>query len=127
MLRRFLDLIEPEAEPARAGRGGRIRMKLNGLADGPVIAARYRASQAGVSVELVVRGICMLRPGVPGLSERIRVVSGVGRFLEHGRIYQFANRGHPEYYIGSADWRPRNLRRRVEVIVPVSDRAARAP
>ncbi|OLC70621.1 MAG: hypothetical protein AUH78_20425 [Gemmatimonadetes bacterium 13_1_40CM_4_69_8] len=126
MLDRFLAAIAREAEYARAGRGGAIRAKLNGLADVTVIGALYRASQAGVSVELVVRGICMLRPGVPGLSERIRVVSGVGRFLEHGRIYQFANRGHPEYYIGSADWRPRNLRRRVEVIVPVRDPAARA-
>src|SRR5207247_1841276 len=127
MLRRFLDLIEREAEHARAGRGGRIRVKLNGLADGPVIAALYRASQAGASVELVVRGICMLRPGVPGLSERIRVTSILGRFLEHARIYHFENGGAAEYYIGSADWRPRNLRRRIEVAVPVRDAAARAP
>jgi len=126
MLRRFLDLIEREAEHARAGRGGRIRVKLNGLADGPVIAALYRASQAGVSVELVVRGICMLRPGVPGLSERIRVTSILGRFLEHARIYHFENGGVAEYYIGSADWRPRNLRRRIEVVVPIRDAAARA-
>src|SRR5437016_4375446 len=126
MLRRFLDLIEREAEHARAGRGGRIRVKLNGLADGPVIAALYRASQAGVSVELVVRGICMLRPGVPGLSERIRVTSILGRFLEHARIYHFENGGAAEYYIGSADWRPRNLRRRIEVVVPIRDAAARA-
>src|SRR2546427_106944 len=126
MLRRFLDLIEREAEHARAGRGGRIRVKLNGLADGPVIAALYRASQAGASVELVVRGICMLRPGVPGLSERIRVTSILGRFLEHARIYHFENGGAAEYYIGSADWRPRNLRRRIEVAVPVRDAAARA-
>jgi len=79
-----------------------------------------------VDVALVVRGICMLRPGIRGLSERIRVVSVLGRFLEHGRIYHFANAGAPEYYVGSADWRPRNLRRRVEVIAPVGDAAARA-
>src|SRR5207248_10566132 len=121
MLDRFLALIAREAEHARAGRGGRIRAKLNGLADCTVIGALYRASQAGVEVELVVRGICMLRPGVPGLSERIRVVSVLGRFLAHCRIYHVANGGEPEYYVGSADWRPRNLRRRVEVGTPVAD------
>src|SRR5207244_2535736 len=126
MLDRFLALIAREAAHARAGRGGRIRAKLNGLADCTVIGALYRASQAGVDVDLVVRGICMLRPGIPGLSERIRVVSVLGRFLEHARIYHFANAGAPEYYLGSADWRPRNLRRRAEVITPVDDPAARA-
>jgi len=126
MLDRFLALIAREAEHARAGRGGHIRAKLNALADATMIGALYRASQAGVDVDLVVRGICMLRPGVPGLSERIQVVSVLGRFLEHARIYHFANGGAPEYYIGSADWRPRNLRRRVEVITPVDDSAARA-
>jgi len=126
MLDRFLALIARETEHARAGRGGLIRAKLNGLADATVIGALYRASQAGVKVDLVVRGLCMLRPGVPGLSERIRVVSVLGRFLEHARIYHFANAGAPEYFIGSADWRPRNLRRRVEVIAPVDDPAARA-
>ncbi|HEX4628086.1 MAG TPA: polyphosphate kinase 1, partial [Gemmatimonadales bacterium] len=125
MLERFLALIARETGHARAGRGGRIRAKLNGLADRSVIGALYGASQAGVDVELVVRGICMLRPGIPGLSERIRVVSVLGRFLEHARIYQFANAGEPEYYIGSADWRPRNLRRRIEVVAPVDDAAAR--
>ncbi len=126
MLDRFLALIARETAHARAGRRGRIRAKLNGLADCTVIGALYRASQAGVDIDLIVRGICMLRPGTPGLSERIRVVSVLGRFLEHARIYQFANGGEPEYYIGSADWRPRNLRRRVEVVVPVDDAAARA-
>jgi polyphosphate kinase len=126
MLDRFLALIARETEHARAGRGGRIRAKLNGLADCTVIGALYRAAQAGVEVDLVVRGICMLRPGIPGLSERISVVSVLGRFLEHARIYHFANAGAPEYYIGSADWRPRNLRRRLEVITPVDDPAARA-
>jgi polyphosphate kinase len=124
MLDRFLALIAREAEHARAGRGGRIRAKLNSLADATVIGALYRAAQAGVVIDLVVRGICMLRPGVPGLSDRIRVVSVLGRFLEHGRIYHFANGGDPAYYIGSADWRPRNLRRRVEVATPVRDPAA---
>lgn len=126
MLDRFLSLIARETEHARAGRGGQIRAKLNALADATVIGALYRASQAGVDIELVVRGLCMLRPGVPGLSERIRVVSVLGRFLEHARIYRFANAGAPEYFIGSADWRPRNLRRRVEVLAPVDDAAARA-
>ena len=125
MLDRFLALIAREAEHARAGRGGRIRAKLNGLADCSVIGALYRASQAGVDVRLVVRGVCMLRPGVPRLSERIKVVSVLGRFLEHARIYHFENGGAPEYYIGSADWRPRNLRRRIEVVTPVDDVAAR--
>ena len=127
LLDRLLAMIEREAVHARAGRRARIRAKLNGLADSTVAQALYKASQAGVDVDLVVRGICTLRPGVPGLSERIRVVSILGRFLEHARIYHFANGGDDgeEYYIGSADWRPRNLRRRVEVVVPVFDPAAR--
>jgi len=126
LLDRVLAMIEREAAHARAGRPARIRAKLNGLADATVAQALYRASQAGVDVDLSVRGICTLRPGVPGLSERIRVVSILGRFLEHARIYHFANGGggggpSEEYYIGSADWRPRNLRRRVEVVTPVYD------
>jgi len=126
MLRRFLELIEREAAHARAGRGGHIRVKLNGLADTEVLEALYRASQAGVRIELSVRGICSLRPGVPGLSDNIRVVSVLGRFLEHGRVYCFGNGGDAEYYIGSADWRSRNLRRRVEVVTPVLDPALKA-
>lgn len=126
MLPRFLELIEREAAHARAGRGGRIRVKVNGLSDPEIVRALYRASQAGVDVDLIVRGICTLRPRVPGLSERVRVVSILGRFLEHARIFHFENGGEPEYYIGSADWRPRNLRRRVEVVAPVEDPAARA-
>jgi polyphosphate kinase len=111
--------IDREAEHARAGRGGHVRMKLNGLSDREVVHALYRASQAGVQVDLVVRGICTVCPGVPGVSDRIRVVSVLGRFLEHARIYHFANGGEPEYFIGSADARPRNLRRRVEVLAPI--------
>ena len=127
LLERLLALIERETEHARSGRRAHIRAKLNALSDSTVIQALYRASQAGVDIDLVVRGICTLRPGVPGLSERIRVVSILGRFLEHARIYHFANGGGDaeEYYIGSADWRPRNLRRRVEVVTPVFDPAAR--
>jgi len=125
LLSRFLTLIGREADHARGGRGGRIRVKLNGLADAEIVAALYDAAQAGVEIDLVVRGICCLRPGVTGLSENIRVVSLLGRFLEHARIFHFANGGDDEYYIGSADWRPRNLRRRVEVVTPVSDPACR--
>jgi polyphosphate kinase len=127
LLDRVLAMIERETAHARAGRPAQIRAKLNGLADQTVIQTLYQASQAGVNVDLVVRGICTLRPGVPGLSERIRVVSILGRFLEHARVYHFANGGKDggEYYIGSADWRPRNLRRRVEVMAPVFDPAAR--
>lgn len=125
LLPRLLELIEREAEHARTGKGGRIRAKFNGLADPDVVRALYGASQAGVDIELIVRGICTLRPGVPGVSERIRVVSILGRFLEHARIFRFENAGDPEYYIGSADWRSRNLRRRVEVVTPVRDPACR--
>jgi polyphosphate kinase len=122
----ILGLIDREAAHARAGRPARIRAKLNGLADTAVVQALYRASQSGVAIDLVVRSICTLRPGVPGLSERIRVTSILGRFLEHARIYHFENGGSDEYFIASADWRPRNLRRRVEVACPVFDQAARA-
>lgn len=127
LTRRLLELIAREAEHAREGRReARIRAKINGLADPEVIEALYRASQAGVEIALIVRGVCTLRPGVLGLSDRIRVTSVLGRFLEHARIYHFANGGDPEYFIGSADWRPRNLRQRVEVVAPVRDSAARA-
>ena len=123
LLERVLALIDRETAHALAGRPARIRAKLNGLADSTITQALYRASQAGVDIDLIVRGICTLRPAVPGLSERIRVVSILGRFLEHARIYHFANGGDggAEYYIGSAAWRPRNLRRRVEVMAPVYD------
>lgn len=125
LVQRLLALIAREADHARAGREARIRVKVNGLADPDVVEALYRASQAGVDVALVVRGVCTLRPGVVGLSERIRVVSVLGRFLEHARIYHFTNGGADEYYIGSADWRPRNLRQRVEVVTSVTDEVSR--
>ena len=116
----ILDLIEREGAHARAGRSARITAKLNGLSDPDVVRALYRASQDGVEIDLIVRGICTIRPGVPGRSERIRVVSIAGRFLEHSRIYRFANGGDPRHFIGSADFRPRNLRRRVELLVPIT-------
>ena len=123
---RLIALIEREAAHARAGRVGRIIAKMNALVDADVIAALYAASEAGVAIDLIVRGICCLRPGLPGISERIRVVSIVGRFLEHSRIAWFANDGAPEYYIGSADWMPRNFDRRVEAVAPVEDPRAHA-
>jgi polyphosphate kinase len=121
-----LALVEREAQHARDGAPSGIRLKINGLSDAELIDALYRASNAGVDIELIVRGVCRLRPGVPGMSERIRVLSILGRYLEHGRIYRFVNRGDPEYYIGSADWRPRNVRRRVETVASVLDPACRA-
>jgi len=126
MRARFVEMIERETDHARAGRGGEIVAKVNGLADREIIAALYRASQAGVRVELIVRSLCALRPGVWGLSENVRVISILGRYLEHARIFRFHNGGDPEYYIGSADWRTRNLSRRVEVACPVRDPAHRA-
>lgn len=125
LLPALLERIEREGEHARAGRRARITMKLNGLSDPDVARALARASQAGVEVDLVCRGVCTLRPGVPGYSERVRVVSVVGRFLEHSRVLRFENGGDAEYFIGSPDLRPRNLRRRVELLAPVRDAACR--
>ncbi|HEX3560110.1 MAG TPA: polyphosphate kinase 1 [Pyrinomonadaceae bacterium] len=116
-----LTLIRREAEHARAGRPARIVIKINRLADTQLVGALYEASRAGVEIDLIVRGICMLRAGVPGLSETIRVRSVVGRFLEHSRAYYFANGGDDELYTGSSDWMSRNFDRRVEVIAPVRD------
>jgi polyphosphate kinase len=126
LLPRLLALVEREAQHARDGAPSGIRLKINGLSDAELIDTLYRASNAGVDIELIVRGVCRLRPGVPGMSERIRVLSILGRYLEHGRIYRFVNGGDPEYYIGSADWRPRNVRRRVETVASVLDPACRA-
>ena len=116
-----LELIRRETEHARSGRLARIVIKINRLADTRIIAALYEASRAGVEIDLIVRGICMLRPGVEGVSETIRVRSIVGRFLEHSRVYYFANGGEEQLYTGSADWMPRNFDRRVETITPVRD------
>ena len=113
--------IEREARHARRGRPARIIAKCNAVVDPPVIRALYRASQAGVEIDLIVRGQCTLVPGLRGISSRIRVRSIVGRFLEHSRIYYFENGGSPEVYLGSADWMPRNLYERVEVLFPLKD------
>ncbi|MGA8540116.1 MAG: polyphosphate kinase 1 [Terriglobales bacterium] len=116
-----MSLIEREAGHARIGRPARIIAKFNSLLDTDVIQSLYRASQAGVDIDLIVRGICSLRPGIRGMSDRIRVRSIVGRFLEHSRIYYFENGGEPEVYMGSADWMPRNLHERVEVLFPLKN------
>jgi len=118
-----VSLIEREAAHAKAGRPGLIVAKFNSLLDKNIIQALYRASQAGVHIELIVRGACALRPGVRGVSSRIRVRSVVGRFLEHSRIFVFGNGGDTEVYLGSADWMPRNLYERVEVIFRLKDPA----
>jgi polyphosphate kinase len=126
MAESFLGLIRREQEHAQAGRPAHIVAKMNALLEPSVIEALYAASQAGVEVDLIVRGLSILRPGVKGLSERIRVRSIVGRFLEHSRIFHFANGGSDEIYLGSADWMPRNLFERCEVAFPVRDPAALA-
>lgn len=118
---RFEFLIRREIEQAKAGEKGRIIFKMNALVDERIIQLLYEASQAGVKVDLMVRGVCCLRPGIPGVSENIRVISVLGRFLEHSRIYYFRNGGKEEIFCGSADMMPRNLNRRVEVIFPVTD------
>ncbi len=126
MAESFLRLIRREMEHAHAGRPAHIVAKMNALLEPSVIEALYLASQAGVEIDLIVRGLCILRPGVKGLSEHIRVRSIVGRFLEHSRIFHFANGGEDEIYMGSADWMPRNLFERCEVVFPVRDPAAKA-
>lgn len=121
MRNRFLHLIEMEAEHARKGQKAHIIAKMNSLCDQEIIAALYAASAAGVKIELIVRGICCLKTGIPGISENITVRSIVGNFLEHARIFYFYSNGQEEIYMGSADWMPRNLDKRVEIIFPVED------
>lgn len=118
---RMFEMIDREIDHARLGRKARIIAKINRLADQDIVNRLYEASQAGVEIDLIVRGVCTLRPGIPGLSDRIRVRSIVGRLLEHSRVYFFENGGDHQVYIGSSDWMPRNLDRRVEVVVPVDD------
>ena len=121
MRNRFLHLIQMETENAKKGQKGHIIAKMNSLCDRDIIAALYAASQAGVKIELIVRGICCLKTGIPGISENISVHSIVGDFLEHARIFYFYSNGQEEIYMGSADWMPRNLDKRVEIIFPVED------
>jgi polyphosphate kinase len=116
-----MTLIEREAEHARIGRPARMIVKVNSLVDTNIIQSLYRASQAGVDIDLLVRGICSLRPGIRGISDHIQVRSIVGRFLEHSRIFYFENGGEPEVYLGSADWMSRNLHERVEVLFPLKN------
>lgn len=118
---RFLMFIRREIEKVQKGETGRIVAKMNSLVDQTIISTLYEASRAGVAIDLIVRGICCLRPGVEGISDNIKVISIVGRFLEHSRIFYFYNGGQEEVYIGSADWMPRNLDRRVEAIAPIED------
>jgi polyphosphate kinase len=125
MRERFVDLIRREADHARAGRRARIVAKTNALEDPGIVRELYEAAQAGVDIDLIVRDICRLRPGIEGLSETVEVRSVVGRFLEHSRIFYFENAGDPEYYLGSADWMTRNLDSRVEAVAPVEDPAIR--
>jgi polyphosphate kinase len=116
---KLLSLIEREQRRAEAGQPARIRAKMNALVDPDIVRALYRASQAGVKIELNVRGICVLRPGVKGVSENVTVTSIVGRYLEHARAFVFHNGGEDDVYLSSADWMPRNLDRRIELMFPV--------
>lgn len=118
---KIIKAIRHEAAIARAGRRGRLIIKINALVDEAVVRALYAASTDGVKIDLIVRGACILRPGIPGLSENIRVRSIVGRFLEHARIYYFRNDRAHDVYLSSADWMTRNLLRRIEVAFPVLD------
>ena len=115
----MLEKIDREAANAKAGKKARILVKINGLLEPMIVKSLYRASQAGVKIDIACRGVCALRPGIPGVSENIRVISVIDRFLEHCRVFYFENLGDPEVYIGSADWMDRNLSRRVEVVFPI--------
>jgi polyphosphate kinase len=126
MREQIIGLIEREQRNAREGRTARIIVKMNALVEPSVIDALYRASQAGVVIELVVRGICSLRPGLPGVSETIRVTSIVDKYLEHSRIFYFENGGNPEVFLASADWMPRNFWRRIETLFPIEDASLQA-
>ena len=119
----FISLVDRELDHARQGRQAHVIVKINAVTDPSIIRAFYKAAQAGVEIDMIVRGVCCLNPGVPGVSERIRVRSVVGRFLEHSRIFWFANGGRPELYVGSADLMERNLDRRVEAVCRVRDAA----
>lgn len=121
MRQRFVELIDNEIHLALSGKSGRIIAKMNALEDPVIVRKLYEASQAGVSIDLIVRGNCRLRPGLPNISENIRVISIIGRLLEHSRIFYFGNGGEPRYYIGSADWMSRNLSARVEAITPIEE------
>ena len=123
---KFLSWIRRETEFAKSGRPEYIVAKMNSLCDKGIIAALYEASAAGVKIDLIIRGICCVKAGIPGVSENIRVRSIVGTFLEHSRIFCFGNGGNEEIYMGSADWMPRNLDRRVEITFPVLDPSVRA-
>jgi len=127
MRSRFHALIAREMAHARAGRPARLIAEMNALADAETILALYEAAQAGVEIDLIVRGICCLRPGIEGVSDNIRVTSVVGRFLEHSRLWYFLNDGDEEFYLGSADWMPRNFERRVEAVTPVEDKSLHEP
>ncbi|MDR9404866.1 MAG: polyphosphate kinase 1, partial [Halothece sp. Uz-M2-17] len=119
---RMIVLIQRERDRAKKGEKAHIIAKMNALVDPKIIQTLYEASQAGVEIDLIIRGICCLRPGLKGISDNIRVVSVIGRFLEHSRIFYFYNQGEEEIYIGSADWMQRNLDRRIEAVVPIDDR-----
>ncbi|MEI9949904.1 MAG: hypothetical protein WDO74_13225 [Pseudomonadota bacterium] len=120
-----LSHVREQADRAIAGKPARIFAKLNALVDPGIIRELYRASRVGVEIELIVRGVCCLRPGLPGISENIRVYSLLGRYLEHERVFLFGPEGEEEFFLSSADWMPRNLDRRVEVLFPVTSEALR--
>jgi polyphosphate kinase len=121
MRNRFMELVDFEIAQALDNQPARIIAKMNGLEDPAIVRKLYEAGQAGVEIDLIVRGNCRIRPGIPGVSDNVRVISIVGRFLEHSRIFYFHNAGAPQYYIGSADWMRRNLSSRVEAAVPIED------